>query len=184
MIPSDDRRPSGHHAPSATPWPGLSAHDTLTVPVCGPDWALPCGERIVDGLVFVPKAELHITLAGRDAIAAIRARHGGPGAETLLRSAFAACDWRYRRTRRFLRLRRPQPPGPDAGSIIELLELPGLATFYRALADTGTPRPVPPAHVTLWTHARPQGIGVADSDALAALCVREVSLDELGLTRI
>jgi len=164
-----------------TPWPGLTSRRTLILPVPRREWALPPGERIIDGVAFIPKRELHITLAGRDAIAAVEDAHGNARAEAILREAFAACDWRYRRTHRYLRLRKRQPPKPDAGSIIERLELPGLADFYCALAATGCALPVPPAHVTLWTHARPQGIGVADEAALAELRVRDVQAHELGL---
>ncbi len=164
-----------------TPWPGLTARRTLILPVPRREWGLPSGERIIDDVAFVPKPELHITVAGCEAVAAVENVHGKMRAETVLREAFAACDWHYRRTHRYLRLREPQPPEPDAGSIIERLELPGLTDFYRALAAAGCVLPVPPAHVTLWTHARPRGIGVADEATLAGLCVRDVPAHELGL---
>jgi len=165
----------------STPWPGLTARRTLVLPVPRREWALPSDARIIDGMAFVPKRELHITVAGREAVATVERVHGKACVEAVLREAFAVCDWRYRRTHRYLRLRRPQPPAPDAGSIIEPLDLPGLAEFYRALAAAGCDLPVPPAHVTLWTHARPRGIGVADEAALAESYVRDVSAHELGL---
>lgn len=164
-----------------TPWPGLTARRTLVLPVPRREWALLSDARIIDGVAFVPKRELHITVAGREAVAAVEHGHGKARVEAVLREAFVACDWRYRRTHRYLRLRQPRPPAPDAGSIIERLDLPGLADFYRALAASGCVLPVPPAHVTLWTHARPQGIGVADEATLAGLYVRDVPAHELGL---
>lgn len=167
--------------PAPMPWPGLTTQRTLILPVPRDAWMLPPGPRVIDGLLFLPRPALHITLAGRDAVAAVEDTHGKEGAEAVLRDAYAACGWRYRRTRHFLRLRKPQPPEPDAGSIIELLDMPALADFYSVLAARGTALPVPPAHVTLWTHARPQGIGVADEATLAGLCVRAVAAHELGL---
>ena len=167
--------------PTPMPWPCLTAQRTLILPVPRGEWALPPGACVIDGVVFLPRLTLHITLAGHDAIAAVEDTHGKAGAEAVLRDAYAACGWHYRRTRHFLRLRKPQPPEPDAGSIIELLDMPGLGDFYRVLAARGTALPVPPAHVTLWTHTRPQGIGVADEATLAGLCVREVAAHELGL---
>ena len=164
-----------------TPWPGLTAQCTLVLPVPCHEWALPSEERVIDGMVFVPKRELHITVAGREAVAAVEHVHGKARAEITLREAFAVCDWRYRRTHRYLRLRKPQPGCPVAGSIIELLDLPDLADFYRALAAAGCVLPTPPAHVTLWTHAVPQGIGLADEAALAELRVGEVPARALGL---
>lgn len=166
---------------TSTPWPGLTRQRTLILPAPRREWPLPPGERCIDGVAFVPKRTLHITLAGRDAIAAVEHVHSCERAETVLRKAFVACDWRYRRTRQYLRLRKPQPPEPEAGSIIERLDLPGMADFYRALATAGIAWPVPPAHVTLWTHARPRGIGVPDEATLARLRVRDVSARELGL---
>lgn len=178
VSPSGDR---GSRASSVWSWPGLGAQRALILPVSRRAWVLPPGARVIDGLAFVPRPALHITLVGRDAVATVERARGRVHAETLLRQAFAHSDWRYRRSHRYLRLRRPQPPAPDAGSIIERLELPGLEDFYRALAAAGITLPLPPAHVTLWTHARPQGIGVADAAALDRLCVREVQAHELGL---
>lgn len=166
---------------AGTAWPGLGARRSLVLPVPRAQWSLPPGTRIIDGLAFEPKPELHITLAGRDTVAALDAVLGPRRAEDLLREAFARCDWRWRRTHRYLRLHQVRPTGPDAGAIIEPLELPGLTAFHRALAAAGLDRPVPPAHVTLWTHARPQGIGIADAAALRRIYVREVTADELGL---
>ena len=91
------------------------------------------------------------------------------GGTTGARATSCACESRNRRNL------------TPAGSIIELLDMPGLGDFYRVLAARGTALPVPPAHVTLWTHTRPQGIGVADEATLAGLCVREVAAHELGL---
>ncbi len=154
-----------------TPWPGLTPRRTLLLPIPRRDWAPPAMARHVDGLPFLPKSELHVTIAGRAAVAAVARVHGPGRVEPVLRAAFDACDWRYRRTGRVLRLQAPQPTGPPAGAIVECLALPGLAAFYRALAAGGCALPTPPAHVTLWTHRRAQGIGIADDATLARLCV-------------
>lgn len=174
--------PTAKSDPGTRPcWPGLTTRRTLILPVPSGEWALPPGERVIDGVAFLPQAALHITLANRDAIAAVEGARGQARAEATLLDAFVACDWRYRRTGHFRRLCQAQLPEPDAGSIIEMLDLPGLGEFYRALAAVGMARPVPPAHLTLWTHARPRGIGVPDAATLAELHVRDVSAQELGL---
>lgn len=170
--------------PAHPAWPGISANKTLLLHIDPRHWAPPRRPILVDGLRFEPKTELHVTLFGRKALARLL---GGPLArrrrhQKALRAAFEACDWRWRRTGRLDRLQRREPDGGGVvGSIIEHIELPGLATFHallQDLVDDDMPD-APPPHVTLYTMGRPEGIGVQDAVALQRLRVREIARSEL-----
>ncbi len=63
-----------------------------------------------------------------------------------------------------------------------LLEMPGVAEFYRQLTTSGLfgpETPVPPAHVTLFTHNCPLGIGVPGDKVLKQLTVKTLPVNKL-----
>src|SRR3546814_4335253 len=81
----------------------------------------------------------------------------------LVAAARDAHDWDLERRDDWLLLRKPLSGNGRAAiahALIELVELPAMAPFQRALGRLlGRQLPLPPPHVTLYTAGRPQGIG-------------------------
>ena len=157
--------------------PAWTDAGTLLLPVPATTWPPPSMPLRLDGIAFVPKRELHVTLVGRALGADLRAS----GLCEAVASAGAALDWRFSRNGRWLRLQK-RAEGRRRDSIIELVELPAMAALYARLATLlGRQPPVPPPHVTLYTGGDDQGIGVPDAATLARCTVRRVDAGELGL---
>lgn len=155
---------------------------TLILPIPPDCWAPPTAPITVAGLALMPKPELHITLIGRALGAELQATFGQAVAAGMVSKAFAAGDWSFARSGRYLLLRKTDPAG-IAHSIIELIALPAMAALHTALGrHLGRQLPVPPAHVTLYTAGRDNGIGVASPRRLRALTLRPVPAAELEAT--
>ncbi|GAB2517990.1 hypothetical protein [Lysobacter humi (ex Lee et al. 2017)] len=150
-------------------WPGWSDDDTLLLAL---DDAPPAQSVEIDGRRFQPKDELHVTLVGRALGAELRRALGGR-LEAATRPAFEALDWSHAYTGE-RRLIEASCTGDDGrrgpvASIIELVELPALPFFHRWLGELlGRQVAVPPPHVTLYTHGRARGIGLATPRLLRA----------------
>ena len=168
---------------------GNAGHDaamtgsSLILPIAPARWPPPRQAIELDGLRLAPKPELHVTLAGRALGAELRAACGDRAA-ALVAAARDALDWRFERSGHVLLLRKPFT-GDDgqvtlAHALVELVDLPAMAPFQRALGRLlGRQLPVPPPHVTLYTAGRPQGIGVSSPARLRAFSVRRVAAHEL-----
>lgn len=157
--------------------PGWTGAGTLLLPIAATAWPLPATPLSLDGIGFVPKRELHVTVVGR----ALGAELGEAGLRDAVASACAPLDWRFDRCGHWLRL-QARAGGRRRHSIIERIELPALGVLYATLgALLGRRPPVPPAHVTLYTTGDEQGIGVPDATALARRTVRRIDAGELGL---
>jgi len=161
----------------------LSPQHTLVLPIPPRAWPLPTRPVMLDGLLFTPKRELHITLIGSALGRELRAAVAGPSLDAAIATTLAAQDWRFTRTGRLLWL---QTSTGDAGatrtvgSIIELIDLPAMTPFHAALARLlGHPLPVPPPHVTLYTQGSANGIGVASDADLRRMTVRPIDAAEL-----
>lgn len=152
-----------------TTWPGWSDENTLVLPL---DDAPPTAALQLGGRAFAPKDELHVTLVGSALGAELRRVLGGR-LEAATRPAFEALDWSYARTgeRRLIEKTGRTDDGTrgTVASVIELVELPALAFYYRWLGDLlGRQLAVPPAHVTLYTHRKARGIGIPTLHSLRA----------------
>lgn len=152
-----------------TTWPGWSSEHTLVLPL---DETPPAKPLQLDGRAFAPKDELHVTLVGR-ALGAELQRALGPRLEAATRPAFEALDWSYARTGEQRLVEKPRTADDGArgtvASVVELVELPALAFYYRWLGELlGRELAVPPAHVTLYTHGKAAGIGIPTRRALRA----------------
>lgn len=152
-----------------TTWPGWSDANTLLLPLddAPPPRTLDLGARRFD-----PKPELHVTLVGPRLGAELRALLGD-ALEAATRPAFEALDWSIARSGRAERVehhgRRDDGRRGTIASIIEHVELPALAHYYRWLETLlGRQLPVPPPHVTLYTHGKARGIGIPTTRALRA----------------
>ena len=166
---------SQHHVA----WPGWTPQKTLVLPLSPEQWPPPVETLKVDGLTFLPARELHVTLVGRWLGPALQS---DPGRRHAVREAFMKLDWGFTRTGEQLRLEKHELPGGGGhgraiSSIIERIEMPAMASFYNDLAlllERGLA--IPPAHVTLYTTGRSQGIAVPDVATLQRLTVHEVQM--------
>jgi hypothetical protein len=159
-----------------------NAHTSgFVLPVPPARWPPPAGGLRLDDLQFDPKPELHITLVGSALGRELQATFGGSAA-TLVREARNALDWQFERSGRHLLLRKTFAERGHvlvAHSIIELVDLPAMASFHRALGRLlGRELPVPPPHVTLYTAGDAQGIGVSSPARLRAFTERVVAAKE------
>lgn len=152
-----------------TPWPGFSDAHTLVLPLHDAPASAPLD---IDGRRFAPKDELHVTLIGS---ALGRELHAtlGDRREAAVRPAFEALDWSPVRTGVGAviekRGRRDDGGAGVVASIIEFVDLPALAFFSRWLGGLlGRQLPVPPPHVTLYTHGCAKGIGIPTEAKLRA----------------
>ncbi|MEN1939835.1 hypothetical protein WCE41_01985 [Luteimonas sp. MJ246] len=162
-------------------WPGFREDGSLALPL-DPLPLLPTGSPLrlrLDGHVLERKRELHMTLLGRDAGAALRTSMG----EARIRALFESLHWRPRGTGRYALLHKTKDEwnGPlKAWSLIEHLQAPAFAAFRHELAqassntlDCGVP------HVTLYVAGDPHGIGLPDIGSYRACFVREVAASEV-----
>ncbi len=174
FLPADVKPEMGSKHPLAGP--GWTPHRMLVLPIPRERWAPPDEGVEVDGLLFLPKRELHLTLIGRGLGQVL---HGDPSRRQAVREAFSRLNWGFTRTGELLRLEKRELAGGGhgraIGSIIERIELPAMVPFYESLAALlGRTLAIPPPHVTLYTAGRSQGIGVPDVATLRRLVVRQV----------
>ena len=158
-----------------TTWPGWSNENTLVLPL---DDAPPGASLELGGREFAPKDELHVTLVGRELGAELRAVLG-ERLDAATRPAFEALDWTLARSGRRLLIEKPGRTDDGqrgtVASVIEPVELPALEYFYRWLGELlGRELPLPPAHVTLYTHRKAKGIGIPSRRNLRAWSRGEV----------
>ena len=178
------RRVSGMPIESHPKWPGWSQQKTLLLQIDPEAWPAPSTPVLLDGHHFVPKPELHVTLVGRALGQQVLASLGERRYRTLVvRTAYEALDWSFERSGVMLRLEKHGAEGgPDdrMGAIIERVELPALADFYRQLGLLlGREIAVPPPHVTLYTAGKAKGIGIPNANALREFTLRAVEPAEL-----
>lgn len=164
-----------------TAWPGWTDEHSLVLPL---DDAPPTSAADVDGVRFDPKKELHITLVGPELGAELH-RVLGSRLEAATRPAFDALDWSGARTGALWRIEhRTHDPHGKAGirsAIIEDVELPAMAYLHRWLGTLlGRQLPVPPPHVTLYTHGDPRGIGLPTETRLRAHLRESIDPQTLG----
>jgi hypothetical protein len=149
-------------------WPGFTEAGSVVIEVPPEAWPPPTTSLEIEGRVFEPKSELHVTIAGKELGKRIREL---PGLDTI----FEAQDWWLRRTTEHLRIGKQKPEG-YVETIIERVELPALAMFIDAVSKAlGEPVETPPAHVTLFTSGDPEGIGIPDEEALRQMFVERIS---------
>ena len=158
-------------------WPGISADNTLIIPLNKSEFGIGTFTVELAGKAFKPKQEAHITVFGASVGTALLSQiTDKPEIEQQVSSAFENTDWTYKKTIDFRHLVRscigPNATGETEESIIILLEMEGMASFYqslKALDLIDNDLPVPPAHVTLYTFNCDEGIGVHSQKELAEL---------------
>ncbi|MDN5780647.1 MAG: hypothetical protein L0H23_01265 [Luteimonas sp.] len=155
---------------------------SIVLPVPPERWPPPRGGVRLDSLAFDPKRELHVTLVGTSLGRELQATLGAAAAARV-GDARIALDWQFERGGRCLLLRKSFVEHGHvlvAHSIVEMIGLPAMAPFHRALGRLlGRQLPVPPPHVTLYTAGCARGIGVSSPARLRAFAVRSIAADEL-----
>ena len=157
-------------------WPGFTRKGTVVLPVPGNRWPVRRKPLLLHGCRFRPKSELHVTLVGKELGARLKAAmKAGRLEQSDIARAFALQDWRCVRDGCCMRLAKPGTRGErgaGAQSVIEMISLPAMAGFHTSLGRLlGADLPVPPPHVTLYTHGDKGGIGVPDVATLDALAI-------------
>jgi len=143
-------------------------------------WRPPSRGVRVDGIDFVPKSELHVTIVGRALGAQVRlAMAADPALATAIDATVASLDWSWTRDRSWWLLRKRER-GAGKASIAETVALPAMLRFHARLGQLlGRTLPVPPPHVTLYVAGDMEGIGVPDEERWRRYVVRAISADEL-----
>jgi len=163
-------------------WPGFNEKANVVIPLAPDTFPLANKDIEVFGETFTPKDELHITVIGSDLGLLLQQRiQQDQSINKLLKKIFSETDWSFKQTGPVHMLSRSKQ-GVVQQSIILLVDMPGLAAFYKQLITSGLlapDTPLPPAHITLYTRFCPSGIGVPSEDVLAALSVKTLSVSRL-----
>ncbi len=155
-------------------WPGLGPLNTLVISVDRHEFGIGVEPVNYAGKLFLPKQEAHITVLGSTLGSRLSQQFDhDSGIERKVRQDFEDIDWRYEKTSDLRHLVRQQTNDGDVEeSIIMLVRMDGMTVFYKRLTALGlipADHPVPPAHVTLYTHNSDPGIGVHSDAELAEL---------------
>lgn len=154
---------------------------TQTIDLPGYGRALP-PRLLVDGRSFVRKGEFHLTVVGSALGGRLLAWiDAGLLDERALAALFETGRWVLRPLAQGCLLSRPAAGGRQS-SVVQLVDVPALAAFYRQLRrllPAAAVVPTPPAHVTLYTRNVPLGIGVSSEQALRRLTRRKLDLRQV-----
>ena len=155
-------------------WPGLGPLKTLVISVDRHEFGIGPEPANYAGKLFLPKQEAHITIIGSTLGNRLSQQFDLDHAiEQKVRQAFEDIDWCYEKTSDLRHLLRQQINDGDVEeSIIMLVRMNGMTEFYKRLMTLGlipADHPVPPAHVTLYTHNCDPGIGVHSDAELTEL---------------
>jgi hypothetical protein len=162
-------------------WPGFNENDCIIIDLPMDTVALAQNSINVFSEVFTPKDELHITIIGSSNGQLIQLKiNQDTMLGELLRKTFEDFDWSFRITGPVHLLSRTTEEGIEK-TIILLVDMPAMKDFYDqlkifGLIDIGTP--VPPPHITLYTHNCPAGIGVPNEKTLDMLSIQTLHYEE------
>jgi len=164
-------------------WQGINAKGTVLINLAYETFHLTKGPLTIDSIAYTPKDELHVTLVGEDVGAILQNKiKQVPKTSELLEHVFDDIDWSFKRSGPMHVLSR-QNKNTVQKSIIMLIDMPGVAGFYQQLKllelipdDTA----IPPAHVTLYTHNCPLGIGVPSDNILDSLSEKYFSVESFN----
>lgn len=163
-------------------WPGFNEKGTVIIELEAEIFCIAKNTINVLGKSFIAKDEFHVTLIGTQAGLIILDKiKYNKAINKLLEKTFESIDWSFKQTGSVNILSRKKGRTVQK-SIIMLLEMPGVAEFYRQLRTSGLfgpETPVPPAHVTLFTHNCPLGIGVSGDEVLKQLTVKTLPINNL-----
>ena len=164
-------------------WPGFNEMDSVIIELAAELFCHVKNTIDVYGELFTPKEEFHVTVIGSKLglIIQDKIKHNQT-INKLLEKIFEEIDWSYKLTGPIHILSRSEEDVVEK-SVIMLIEMPGVATFYdqsKALGLIDLETPVPPPHVTMYTQNCHLGIGVPNDDALNTLSRKTISVNSLN----
>lgn len=169
------------NTPMKLKWPGFNEQGSIILNLAADTFCFTGKEIIIDGNTFTAKDELHITLLNRKTGLLLQQKlDQDQAAKIRLKNIFEEIDWSFRLTGPLHILSR-QHESMLQKTIIMLIEMPGMAKLYAQIKEEGliSPEvPVPPPHITLYTHNCYPGIGVPGSVMLDALSEKSFSLEQ------
>jgi hypothetical protein len=164
-------------------WPGINTKGTVLIKLAYETFHLSKVLVLIDNIYYAPKDELHVTLLGEKVGTILQNQiKQVPKTSELLEHIFDDIDWSFKRSGPIHILSRVNKNTVQK-SVIMLIDMPGMATFYQQLKllelipDETT---IPPAHVTLYTHNCPLGIGVPGNKILNSLSEKSFSVEEFN----
>jgi hypothetical protein len=133
------------------------------------------------GTVLEPKDELHITVISQDGAQRLAnfMQENQAGKEKV-KSLIEGTDWSFRKQDRFFWIQEEE----GVETIIQMVEVPGMADFFRSLSQiTGLGLEPPPAHVTLFMRGTEKGIGLPEKDVFERITKNKIELDDLEVLK-
>ena len=164
-------------------WPGINAKGTVLIDLEFESFPVSKVPVLVDSLYYTPKDELHVTLVGEKvgSILQHKIKQDPKNIEVLVH-IFESIDWAFNKSGPVHILSRSNKNNIQ-NSIIMLIDMPGMTTFYQQLISFGLipgETPIPPAHVTLYTYNCPPGIGVPSNRTLDSLSKKTLAVKEFN----
>ena len=164
-------------------WPGINAKGTVLINLEFESFLVSKVPVLVDSLYYTPKDELHVTLVGEKVglILQHKIKQDLKNIEVLVH-IFESIDWAFNKSGPVHILSRSNKSKVQ-NSIIMLIDMPGMTTFYQQLKSSGLipgKTPIPPAHVTLYTYNCPFGIGVPSNKTLRSLSKKNLAVKEFN----
>lgn len=164
-------------------WPGINAKGTVLIDLAFESFLLSKVPVLVDSIYYTPKDELHVTLVGEEvgSILQHKIKQDLKNIEVLVH-VFESIDWAFDKSGPIHILSRSKKSKVQK-SIIMLIDMPGMTTFYQQLKSFGLipdKTPIPPAHVTLYTYNCPLGIGVPCNKTLRSLSKKNLAVKEFN----
>jgi hypothetical protein len=162
-------------------WPEFNAKDTVLINLRLETFHLSEAPVLIDNIYYTPKEELHVTLVGEKVGTILQNKiKRNPETNEVLEHVFEDIDWSFKRSGPIHILSRLNKKRIVQKTVILLIDMPGMTIFYEQLKSLGLipdKTPIPPAHVTLYTHHCPLGIGVPSKEILNSLIEKSFSVD-------
>ncbi len=163
-------------------WPGINAKGSVLIDLPYESFHLSENPVVIDGFFFAAKDELHVTLAGEKVSTILQNKIAqDPKNSEVIEHIFDDIDWSFSRSGPIHILSRLNKKRTLQKTVIMLIDMPGVTTFYQRLKKPGLipeVTPIPPAHVTLYTYNCPLGIGVPSNKVLASLSDKTFTVEQ------
>jgi hypothetical protein len=131
----------------------------------------------LEGRRFEPKDEVHITILSREAAEAVRQHlEENPEQGERLRRLIDETHWEFQKLDSFYHVWEE----PEAETIIQMVEVPGLPAFFKRVGEMVVKEiEPPPAHVTLYLRNTEKGIGLPTQAVFEQLVQKQVQRSDL-----
>jgi len=163
-------------------WPGFNDKGVVIIELAADSFTLGKNSIELLGQSFTPKKEFHVTLIGSKLGFILQQKiQQDQTINMLLIKTSEKIDWSYAQSGSVYILSRLKKNDIQQ-SIIVSINMPGVTEFYDQLKSFGLidlATPVPPPHVTLYTHHCPLGIAVPNAEVLDEISVKTLTVKEL-----